>query len=97
MDQPHALYLLMLAIGEYDVLTMESTSHVQHEQYYYPDKLETAEVTYRFSREMMDWFEEELGSTILGKRSIVTYLFKIFIRGYGKHHFYHFHGHLSAR
>ena len=61
MDQPHALYLLMLAIGEYDVLTMESTSHVQHEQYYYPDNPETAEVTYRFSREMMDWFEEELG------------------------------------
>ena len=61
MDQPHALYLLMLAIGEYDMLPMESKSHVQHEQYYYPDKPEAAEVTYRFSREMMDWFEEELG------------------------------------
>ena len=61
MNQPHALYLLMLAIGDYDMLSMESNSHVQHEQYYYPDKPEAAEVTYRFSREMMDWFEAELG------------------------------------
>lgn len=61
MDKPHALYLMMIAIGKYEYRDYESNKGVTTRQYFYPDKKEAEEVTYQYTNEMMNWFDEELG------------------------------------
>jgi len=61
MTKPHAGYLLMLAIGDYAVVNRTTTSRVPVHLYYYPQFPEQAEPTYRYSTEMLDWLEGELG------------------------------------
>lgn len=60
MTQPQVLYLVMLAIGEYDKQMYNSKNGIVSTQYYYPDKLKNVEPTYIYSAEMMDWLENEL-------------------------------------
>ncbi|MFZ9699980.1 MAG: M1 family metallopeptidase [Flavobacteriales bacterium] len=61
MPAPHANYLIMLGIGEYKVLEKKSASGVPMKLLYYPDHADRAEPTYRYSVEMFDFFEQEIG------------------------------------
>ncbi|MCC7303377.1 MAG: hypothetical protein IT233_12110, partial [Bacteroidia bacterium] len=61
MKNPHAPYLIMLGIGIYDIKTSKSKSGVPMNFYYYPEHKDRVEITYRYSEQMMDWFENETG------------------------------------
>lgn len=61
MNKPHAPYLVMLGIGVYDVKTIKSKSGVPINLYYYPEWKDRVDATYRYSAEMMDFFEAETG------------------------------------
>lgn len=61
MPKPHSSYLLMLAIGKYAVTYDTSGGGVPLEQYWYPDRPQDAEPTYRYSKEGMDFLEREIG------------------------------------
>ncbi|MBC8047780.1 MAG: M1 family metallopeptidase [Fimbriimonadaceae bacterium] len=61
MDHPHALYLIMLAIGEYDHKDYVSKNGIISRQYYYPDRKDAVEITYQHTAEMMDWLQNEVG------------------------------------
>ncbi len=61
MGHPHATYLVMLAIGKYDYIDYTSRNGIVSRQYYYPGTKKTAELTYQFSAEMMDFIEGEAG------------------------------------
>jgi aminopeptidase N len=61
MNKPHAPYLIMLGIGDYEIETRKSKSGVPIQLWYYPDQKEKVEPTYRYSVEMFDFFEEEIG------------------------------------
>lgn len=61
MEHPHAPYLVMIAVGNYEVSTSKSKSGVTINNWYYPDQPERVEPTYRYTTEMMDWMEQEFG------------------------------------
>jgi aminopeptidase N len=61
LNERHALYLIMIAAGDYKMKTLKSKAGVQIDQYYYPDKEDCFEATYQHSEVMMDWFESEIG------------------------------------
>lgn len=61
INAPHALYLIMIAAGDYKMKTQKSKGGVQLDQYYYPDYEANFEATYQYSEPMMDWFEKEIG------------------------------------
>ncbi|MDX2002552.1 MAG: M1 family metallopeptidase [Chitinophagales bacterium] len=61
MTNPHASYLIMLAIGNYEVRTSKSKSGVVINNWYYPEYPETVEPTYRYTEQMMDYLESETG------------------------------------
>lgn len=61
MKHPHSVYLLMLGIGEYDIREIKSSSGVPIRLWYYPDRADRVEATYRYSKEMFDFFEKEIG------------------------------------
>ncbi len=60
MAKRHALYLMMIAIGEYDYRDYMSNSGIVSRQYYYKDRVDAEKTTYRYSNKMMNWFESEL-------------------------------------
>ena len=60
MDQPHAPYLFMLAIGEY-ALVKEYWKDVLVEYYVEPDFEKDAKVIFPHTVEMLDFFSEKLG------------------------------------
>ena len=60
MNHPQVLYLVMLAIDKYAYKDIMSKNSLRIRQYYYGDRPETFEPTYQYSKEMMDWQEEEL-------------------------------------
>jgi aminopeptidase N len=61
MSHPHSSYLIMLGIGEYAIDSEKSGSGIPLNYYYYPDQAEQLKPTYRFSKQMFDWFEKEIG------------------------------------
>lgn len=61
MTKPHASYLLMLAIGKYDITERRSASGVPLRLYSYPEYPDRVEPTYRMSVEAMDFLEKEIG------------------------------------
>lgn len=61
MNHPQVMYLVMLAIDKYAYKDIQSKSGIRIREYYYGDRPETFEPTYKYSKEMMDWEEEELG------------------------------------
>lgn len=61
MHKPQVLYLVMIAIGDYDMTEMVSDNGIVTRQYVYPDMPETVGATYAHSAEMMDWMEHEYG------------------------------------
>ncbi|MDW8015040.1 MAG: M1 family metallopeptidase [Bacteroidia bacterium] len=62
MQKPHSLYLLMIAIGKYGIERRFTERGLPLLLYYYPDRRECClEPTYRYSVEMIEKLEEELG------------------------------------
>lgn len=61
MKNPHSSYLLMLGIGLYDIKETKSKSGVPMHLWYYPDFADRVEATYRYSEQMFDFFEAEIG------------------------------------
>jgi aminopeptidase N len=61
INAPHALYLNMIAAGDYKFKSMKSKGGIQIDQYYYPNREHCFDPTYEHSEDMMDWFESEIG------------------------------------
>lgn len=61
MRKPHSTYLMMIAIGKYGVTKDTSASGVPMELYWYADRPQVAEPTYRMSVEAMDFLEKRIG------------------------------------
>ncbi|PHS10054.1 MAG: aminopeptidase [Kordia sp.] len=61
MEQPMSSYLLAIAVGKYVKKEEMSKSGVPLEMYYYPKDSLKLEPTYRYSKQMVDFLEEEIG------------------------------------
>lgn len=61
MEKPMSSYLVALAIGKYDKKTETSSSGIPLEYYYYPQDSTKVEPTYRYSKLMFDFLENEIG------------------------------------
>ncbi|GAB4142451.1 MAG: hypothetical protein Fur0041_17560 [Bacteroidia bacterium] len=61
MSKPHAPYLVMLGIGIYDIKETKSKSGVPMYLYYYPEWKNRVEANYKYSEQMVDFFEAETG------------------------------------
>ena len=61
MEQPMSSYLVALAIGNYNKKTETSASGIPLSYYYYPEDSLKLEPTYRYSKQMFDFLEKEIG------------------------------------
>ncbi|AXP82350.1 Aminopeptidase N [Mariniflexile rhizosphaerae] len=61
MQQPMSSYLVALAIGKYHKNTELSKSGIPLEMYYYPEDSLKFEPTYRYTKQLFDFLEEEIG------------------------------------
>lgn len=61
MKEPMSSYLLALVIGEYNKHEETSKSGIPLEMYFYPEDSLKVEPTYRYSKQMFDYLEDEIG------------------------------------
>lgn len=61
MTKPHASYLLMLGIGEYEIKEVKSKSGVPLKMYYYPNHADRVDLIYKHTADIMNFFESEIG------------------------------------
>ncbi|QKJ63762.1 M1 family metallopeptidase [Flavobacterium sp. M31R6] len=61
MKKPMSSYLLMIAIGKYDRGTQKAKSGIPLEMYINPKDIAKQEPTYRYSKEIFDFLEKEIG------------------------------------
>jgi len=61
MQKPMSSYLVALAIGKYEKKLETSKSGIPLEYYYYPEDSLKVEPTYRYSKQMFDFLEEDIG------------------------------------
>ncbi len=61
MKQPMSSYLVALAIGKYQKKVEYSKSGIPLEMYYYPEDSLKVEPTYRYTKQMFDFLEGEIG------------------------------------
>nr|WP_321227869.1 M1 family metallopeptidase [uncultured Psychroserpens sp.] len=61
MQKPMSSYLVALAIGKYNKKTETSNRGIPLEYCYYPEDSLKVESTYRYSKQMFDFLEEEIG------------------------------------
>ncbi len=61
MKQPMSSYLVALSIGKYSVYKETSKSGIPLEMFYYPKDSLKVESTYRYSKQMFDFLEAEIG------------------------------------
>lgn len=61
MEKPHAPYLVMLAIGKYDIKEYKSKSGIPLRMYYYPEHKDRVDVIYKYMVQMFDFMEKETG------------------------------------
>jgi aminopeptidase N len=61
MKSPMSSYLLMLAIGSFDKIVEKSTSRIPLEMYFQKDDASKFETTYRYSKSIFDFLENEIG------------------------------------
>ncbi|WP_124979758.1 M1 family metallopeptidase [Nonlabens xiamenensis] len=61
MELPMSSYLVAFAVGNYAFEQRTSTTGVPIELYYYPDQSDKVSATYRYSREIFDFLEQEIG------------------------------------
>lgn len=60
MSKPMVPYLIMIAIDRFSHRDYRSKNGMVSRQYYYSDRPQVVEPTYRYSAEMMDWLSSEL-------------------------------------
>ncbi|RYG08309.1 MAG: hypothetical protein EOO07_25855 [Chitinophagaceae bacterium] len=61
MKKPMSSYLLMLAIGKFEKQTIISASGTLIENYISPEDVSKFEPTYRYTKQIFDFFEKEIG------------------------------------
>lgn len=61
MQQPMSSYLVALAIGKYNKKFEYSKSGIPLEMYYYPEDSLKFESTYRYTKQIFDFLEKEIG------------------------------------
>ncbi len=61
MQKPMSSYLVALVIGKYNKKVEYSKSGIPLEMYYYPEDSLKFEPTYRYTKRMFDFLEEEIG------------------------------------
>ncbi len=61
MQKPMSSYLLAFAIGDYQYSDLKSKSGIPIELYYYPNDSLKIEPTYRYSKKIFDFLEQEIG------------------------------------
>lgn len=61
MQKPMSSYLVALAIGKYDKKVEYSKSGIPLEMYYYTEDSLKVEPTYRYTKQIFDFLEEEIG------------------------------------
>lgn len=61
MQEPMSSYLLAFAIGNYKKQEVTSASGIPIENYYYPQDSLKVEPTYRYTKQIFDFLEEEIG------------------------------------
>ncbi len=61
MNKPMSSYLLALTIGRYDSIRKLSRSGIPIDLYFYPEDSLRTEPTYRFSDQIFDFLEKEIG------------------------------------
>ncbi len=61
MQKPMSSYLVALVIGKYDKKVEYSKRGIPLEMYYYPEDSLKVEPTYRYTKQMFDFLEEEIG------------------------------------
>ncbi|AXO79714.1 M1 family peptidase [Olleya aquimaris] len=61
MQKPMSSYLVALAIGKYDKKVITSKSGIPLELYYYPKDSLKVEPTYRYTKQLFDFLEHEIG------------------------------------
>ncbi|RMB60503.1 M1 family peptidase [Dokdonia sinensis] len=61
MSQPMSSYLTAIVVGEYNKTVEAATSGVSLEHYYYPQDAEKVEPTYRYTKQIFDFLETEIG------------------------------------
>jgi aminopeptidase N len=61
MQKPMSSYLLMIAIGKFDKKIEVSKSGIPLEMHYEPSTLAQFEPTYRYSKQIFDFLEKEIG------------------------------------
>jgi aminopeptidase N len=61
MTKPMVPYLIMIAIDKFGYKDFRSKNGMVSRQYYYADRPETADPSYKYSAEMMDWLPKETG------------------------------------
>ncbi|MCM4153028.1 M1 family peptidase [Arenibacter sp. N53] len=61
MDRPMSSYLLAFSIGDYHKKQMLSNRGVPIDLYHYPSDSSLVEPTYRFTKEIFDFLEKEIG------------------------------------
>ena len=61
MEKPMSSYLAAIAIGKYDKKVEYSNSSIPLELYYYPKDSLKVDPTYRYTKQMFDFLEEEIG------------------------------------
>jgi len=61
MRQPMSSYLLAFVIGDYNEQKLKSKSGIPLENYYYPQDSLKVEPTYRYTKEIFDFLEKEIG------------------------------------
>lgn len=61
MEEPMSSYLVALVVGKYGKKTIYSKHGTPLELYYYPEDSSKVEPTYRYTKKMFDFLEQELG------------------------------------
>ncbi len=61
MQKPMSSYLLAMAIGKYNKKVEYSNTGIPLEMYYYPEDSLKVEPTYRYTKRIFDFLEEEIG------------------------------------
>jgi aminopeptidase N len=61
MKKPMSSYLLMIAIGKFDKSSLKSKSGIPLEMYIDPKDVAKQEPTYRYSKDIFDYLEKEIG------------------------------------
>ena len=61
MDKPMSSYLVVIAAGKFDNKTLTSNSGISVENYYQPEDAAKYESTYKYTKEIFDFLETEIG------------------------------------